>query len=66
MTKEALHDGIIMTISSPGHAGDNVVFFGIRLKFFRCINRTSFTFRYLIAYFNVFITNISVYDSLMT
>lgn len=27
MTKEAFHDGIIMAISSPGHAGDNAVFF---------------------------------------
>ncbi len=27
MTKEAFHDGIIMAISFPGHAGDNAVFF---------------------------------------
>ena len=44
MTKEALHDGIIMTISSPGHAGDNVVFFQYTLEIFRCINRTSLLF----------------------
>lgn len=37
MTKEAFYDDIFMAIFSPGHAGDNTIFFGIRLKLPRCI-----------------------------
>lgn len=73
MAKEAFHDGIIMAISFPGHAGDDAVLFGIRLKFLRSIilpwyewRMIFFTFHPLIACFNIFVANVSVCDSLMT